>query len=131
VSTDTLGYTVTDCHGGTDSATILIHLNEVSEGSSTSTLPSQVALPSSSPNPFNPMTRIRFDLPQAGNIELAVYDLKGHKVKTLLSGYHAAGRFVLDWWGVDDQGRRMGSGVYFARLRAQGQIAVRKMLMIK
>ncbi len=131
VTGDTLVYMTTDCHGGNDSATILILLNDVSDGLPGSDLPSMVALPSSFPNPFNPMTRIRFDLPQAGNIELAVYDLKGRKVKTLLSGYHAAGRFVHDWWGVDDQGRRLGSGVYFARLRAEGKVAVRKMLMIK
>lgn len=70
-----------------------------------------------SPNPFNPRTKIAFTLPRAGDAVLAVYDLAGRRVATLVEGPLPAGPTSLDWDGRDDAGRVQPSGVYLVHLR--------------
>jgi len=83
------------------------------------------------PNPFNPVTTIRFDMPAKGNVELSVYNLKGQKVKVLQKGELNAGQHNLVWNGDDETGKTVSSGVYFYRLKtAHGEIN-RKMLLLK
>lgn len=86
--------------------------------------PSGVAVPpaaavsmTASPNPFNPRTTISFTLPYAGDAMLAVYDLAGRRVATLVEGPLPEGPTSLDWDGRDDAGRAQPSGVYLVRLR--------------
>ena len=64
------------------------------------------------PNPFNPETTIRLDLPRSEEIDLAVYNLAGQKVATLAHGLREAGAYTLRWDGRDDDGRDLASGVY-------------------
>ena len=96
---------------------------------------SPVALPvinSNYPNPFNPSTTISFSLPSSGPASLAVYNLKGQLVKTLLSASDlASGSHSIVWNGLDDSGRAVSSGIYFCKLSAGGKTSVRKMLMAK
>jgi len=68
------------------------------------------------PNPFNPRTRIGFDLPVAGHILLAVFDARGRRVATLHEGTAAAGPLHFDWDGRDDSGLIQAGGVYLFRL---------------
>jgi hypothetical protein len=70
------------------------------------------------PNPFNPQTSIRFHLPQAAHASLAVYDVAGRRVRSLLDGSRAAGPGAVGWDGRDDRGRAVGAGVYLCRLVA-------------
>jgi len=65
------------------------------------------------PNPFNPRTTIRFELPAAGRVELAVYDAAGARVAVLPGGHLEAGVHEVPWHGRDDAGRELPSGVYF------------------
>lgn len=83
------------------------------------------------PNPFNPKTSIAFDLPQAADCRLRIYDLRGRALRTLLDGPQEAGRFHLDWDGRDDVGRHMGSGVYFIKLDAGGETSRQKVVLLK
>jgi len=83
------------------------------------------------PNPFNPSTVIAFDLGSAGEVVIEVYNIKGAKVKTLVNGVFGAGRHSVVWDGCADDGRSVGSGVYFYRMGAGGYSAVRKMLLLK
>lgn len=84
------------------------------------------------PNPFNPRTTVRFDLPRDGRVELAVYDLQGRRVRTLLAGNAAAGPHEVLWQGDDDAGRALPSGVYLARLRGpEGTSAERKLTLVR
>jgi hypothetical protein len=83
------------------------------------------------PNPFNPSTQLAFDLPQAGPVRLAVYDLRGALVRLLADGPLPAGRQVAVWDGRDDAGRGLASGVYFIRLDAGGRRAQQKALLLK
>ena len=68
------------------------------------------------PNPFNPMTTIELSLPDAGTVELAIYDVSGRKVRSLFSGIRGAGAHTLVWDGSDDSGKRLASGVYLVRV---------------
>ncbi|MCC7262050.1 MAG: carboxypeptidase regulatory-like domain-containing protein [Candidatus Latescibacteria bacterium] len=95
------------------------------------TRPQGFTLSPNYPNPFNPTTTIRFSLPQAGEAELAIYNLLGQRVATLVRGVQEAGSHVLQWNGRDDQGRELASGVYFYRLQAGAQVETRKLLLLR
>jgi hypothetical protein len=113
-----------------------VHLDAVF-GTSTSVepggrdLPAVVSLDGNYPNPFNPATRIAFALPRDVEVDLAVYDVSGRRVATLLSGMVAAGRHEVLWTGRDDRGGHVASGVYFSRLVAGGELQTRKMMLLK
>ena len=94
-------------------------------------LPSAVSLDGNFPNPFNPATMIRFALPATQPVELAIYDVRGQKVRTLVHGVMEAGHHEVTWLGRDDQGRGVASGMYFYRLSTDGDQYVRKMLLVK
>ncbi|MBD3220421.1 T9SS type A sorting domain-containing protein, partial [bacterium] len=66
------------------------------------------------PNPFNPQTTLRLVNPRTGSVEVAVYDLQGRLVRTLVAGDLPAGEHTVAWDGTDQGGRRLGSGVYVA-----------------
>ena len=83
------------------------------------------------PNPFNPLTRITFALEREAPVSLAVYDVQGRLVRRLAAGHRGAGPHTEIWDGTDDAGRRVGSGVYFARLVADGRTVQHKMVMLK
>ncbi|MFN2371654.1 MAG: FlgD immunoglobulin-like domain containing protein, partial [Candidatus Krumholzibacteriia bacterium] len=82
-------------------------------------------------NPFNPLTRITFAVDRDGPAVLAVYDVQGRLVRRLAVGTVTAGEHTVVWDGSDDGGRRVGSGVYFARLASGGQVVQHKMVMLK
>ncbi len=83
------------------------------------------------PNPFRGQTRIEFQLPKAGRVNLAVYSVTGQLVKTLASENRAAGRHSVRWNGKDNAGRDISSGVYFYRLSGAGQSATGKLVLVK
>lgn len=83
------------------------------------------------PNPFNPATEIRYQLPQAATVEMAVYNLLGQKVQTLVNEKQAAGHYRLRWEGRNAQGQPLPAGVYFLRMRAGSFVAERKLLLLK
>ena len=93
--------------------------------------PTAFALAQNVPNPFNSSTSFRFALPQAADIELAIYNLTGQKVARLARGWHAAGHYTAHWDGRNDAGVRVATGVYIYRLRAGGQVQVRKLLLLR
>ncbi|MBN1826709.1 MAG: hypothetical protein JW958_10610 [Candidatus Eisenbacteria bacterium] len=83
------------------------------------------------PNPFNPLTTIRFELAERIPVTLVVYDIRGRAVRTLENGVLSPGRHEAVWDGRDDAGRSVGSGVYFSRMTAGGRASVHKMLLIR
>jgi hypothetical protein len=93
--------------------------------------PLELSLGQNYPNPFNPTTTISVTLPQAGPVSLIVYDVAGRRVATLLSRSMPRGVSEVRWDGTDDHGSTVGSGIYFYRLHARGQVRTRKMLMLK
>ncbi len=95
------------------------------------TIPGQFSLGQNFPNPFNPETKIVFNLEKAGNIYLEVFDILGRKVSTLQSGYLGAGQYEFTWYGVDNSGRQAASGIYFYRLSSNEFTLTRKMTLLK
>jgi flagellar hook assembly protein FlgD len=83
------------------------------------------------PNPFRGITTIRFSMPEAGPATLAIHDVAGRRVRTLLDGAVGEGdrRFV--WDGRDDTGRALASGVYFYRLQAAGNSRTGQVQLLK
>jgi hypothetical protein len=100
---------------------------EVDEGA----IPARLALGANFPNPFNPKTTLRFDLPEKGQVDLAVYDVRGRRVMTIASGMMDAGSYELIWNGVDEFGKPVASGVYFSRIAFGKEVLTDKMIMLK
>lgn len=84
-----------------------------------------------SPNPFNPSTTIAFDLAKTGPVEMVIYDLTGTRVRVLVDAVRPAGRHSVIWDGQDDNGNRVASGVYLARLKTGEIQQMRKMMLVK
>ena len=96
------------------------------------TRPEAFALANNYPNPFNPSTTIKYELPQAADVELTVYNVVGQAVRTLVAEYQSAGRYAVEWDATNDSGHSLSSGMYFYRLQAGGEFrAVKKMLLLK
>ncbi|MFT7699111.1 MAG: hypothetical protein ACI8S7_000931, partial [Candidatus Krumholzibacteriia bacterium] len=84
------------------------------------------------PNPFNPMVNISFELPQAGQLEVAIFDVRGHRVKQLHKAAVTNTRGILQWSGENESGRQVASGVYLVRLLGpQGQSASQRVVLTK
>jgi WD40 repeat protein len=83
------------------------------------------------PNPFNPLTEIRFELAVAQRARLAIHDAAGRRVALLADGHRAAGAHRLRWNGLDQRGRAMPSGVYLVRLETGAGIEVRKISLVR
>lgn len=94
-------------------------------------LPSLSALREVAPNPFNPTTRVAFDLADRGSAILEVYDVRGRLVRRLLDAVLPAGRHEAMWDGRDEHGAAVPSGTYVARLRAPGTTSALKMQLLK
>ena len=95
------------------------------------TVPDHFKLQQNYPNPFNSSTIIRVVLPTNVEVDLAVYNLAGQKVATLVAGARQAGTYTLHWDGHDDGGRELASGAYLYRLRAGERMEPRKMLLLR
>ena len=99
-------------------------------------LPERYALHENHPNPFNPTTTIRYDLPQDSRVQLIIYDVMGREVYTY-TAIEGAGYRQLEWQGIDLSGQAVPSGVYIYRLVATSTAngnhftASRKMLLLK
>jgi FlgD Ig-like domain len=83
------------------------------------------------PNPFNPATKIEFNMPKAGHLSLKVYTVRGELVRTLVNEVRAEGSDHVMWDGTSDQGKRVSSGVYFYEAITDSDSAIGKMVMLK
>ncbi len=83
------------------------------------------------PNPFNPETNISYTLKNAGDVRLEIFNSLGVKVKTLIKGYTAPGRYNVRWNGVNFSGNLSPTGIYFYRLSTEDNFITKKMLLLK
>jgi hypothetical protein len=83
------------------------------------------------PNPFNSNTEIKFNLPNAGDATVQIYDITGARVKMLTSGLIDAGEHSLIWNGTNETGARVASGIYFYTVSAGGAHVTKKMVYLK
>jgi len=94
-------------------------------------LPTKSTLLGNYPNPFNPSTTISFNVARSGFVSIEVYNVRGQKVRSLVSGVYSVGEHSVVWNGCADDGRSVGSGVYFYRMVSDGVSEVKKMLLLK
>ncbi|HEY5132430.1 MAG TPA: T9SS type A sorting domain-containing protein, partial [Candidatus Krumholzibacteriaceae bacterium] len=93
--------------------------------------PSVTSLRSIYPNPFNPATRIAFDLSARSSVQVAIYDVSGRTVAVLVDRAMEPGRYEVIWNGRTTAGRIAASGVYFCRLKAAGLVETKKMVLLR
>jgi flagellar hook assembly protein FlgD len=93
--------------------------------------PTRFVLRGASPNPFNPTTTITFGAPEDATVRLAVYDVAGRLVRTLIDGPVGLGYRSVVWDGRDERGAPVASGVYFCRMEAEGFGDTAKMVLMK
>ncbi|MFB0515890.1 MAG: FlgD immunoglobulin-like domain containing protein [Candidatus Neomarinimicrobiota bacterium] len=94
-------------------------------------LPTSVLLFQTYPNPFNPITTIRYDLPLSVHVQLIVYNILGREVVRLVEGLVPAGSHSVVWHGRNQDGRPLPSGIYLARLATPGYTQSIKMLLLR
>ena len=86
---------------------------------------------SACPNPFRHAVRIDYAVTHVQNIHLAIYDVCGKKVRTLINEIHKPGDFSIFWDSKDDSGQRVSAGIYFSRIRAEKSALTNKLILIK
>ncbi|MFQ6007357.1 MAG: T9SS type A sorting domain-containing protein [Candidatus Zixiibacteriota bacterium] len=94
-------------------------------------LPTTYSLSQNYPNPFNPVTEIRFDIPKKSHVTLAIYNIVGQKVATLVDKELMPDHYVVDWDGTSDSGAKVATGVYFYKLQAEEFVETKKMMLLK
>jgi hypothetical protein len=94
-------------------------------------VPKATALMQNYPNPFNPTTTLTYDVAEAGDVTIAIYDVSGRLVASLLNARVEVGRHHVEWNGKDTSGSLVPSGIYFYRMRAAGFEATKKMILIR
>ena len=83
------------------------------------------------PNPFNPSTQIRFDLPYNGDVQLIIYNMLGRKVKQYSMNNISAGYHSVMWNATNDLGDPVSAGVYLYQLHTKGAVLTNKMILLK
>jgi hypothetical protein len=105
------------------------------DGYVTATRPTQweleLSLLPNQPNPFNPVTLIRYIIASAGPAQVDIYDVTGRRVRTLVNEWQEAGMQSIYWRGRDAGGIPVASGVYFVRLESNGEMRSRKIVLLK
>lgn len=93
--------------------------------------PRQFELNQNYPNPFNPVTEIQYALPVSAYVSLAVFNIRGECVSTLLNQMQDAGQYTIQWSGQDTNGRSVASGIYFYQIRTENFQQRRKMILLR
>jgi len=94
-------------------------------------IPTEFALHENYPNPFNPTTTLRFDLPEVSDITLTIYNMLGQKVRTFNYQNTSAGYHSVKWNATNDYGEQVGAGVYLYQLQTKDFVKTRKMVLLK
>lgn len=141
----TLFFDSTDLPGGTYYSGLLVddglgeqHLVPVTlivtaTGNNNDLIPIKTELFGNHPNPFNPVTEIKYGLNVDSQVSLNIYNVKGQKVKTLVNEVQNAGYHSAVWNGLDDANKQVTSGIYFYEFRVQGTdyTSIKKMILLK
>lgn len=131
------GYIVcgrTDMHGSLDDDFYIVKLNPDNPSAVDDIIPPRptaFSLGNNYPNPFNPGTTIAYTLDRRAEVRIDIVNLLGQRVRTLANETMAAGSYRIVWDGTDDAGRPAASGIYLYRLRADGAVQAKKMLLLK
>ena len=97
----------------------------------TSAIPEVFSLHQNFPNPYNPITSIRYDLPEDKFVNIAIYDLMGRKVKSLVNSKQSAGYRSIHWDATNDFGQTVSAGMYIYIIQAGEFKQTKKMVLLK
>ena len=133
VAADTLYYRIAALNTSGHASGYSAEVMAVPTSTSTPNLPppTVTALRQNFPNPFNPLTTIRFDLARPGPVRLSIYDPRGRRVRVLVDATLPADRHERLWDGRDQRGARVSSGIYYSRLETAEGMFHRKMVLLK
>jgi hypothetical protein len=137
IGTHSLSIKVSDNFGQSSVDTFYVKVSIIVSAEQAWTgIPTEFQLLQNFPNPFNPATEIRFAVPRESKIQLKIFDILGRKVRTLVDEIIPPGRYKSIWDSQDDNGMKVGSGVYLYRLTAdEGSgnplVLTKKMIMVR
>ena len=94
-------------------------------------LPHILVLYPNYPNPFNPVTTLRYDLPENDHVNITIYDMMGRVVKTLINDQQPTGYRSLQWNATNDYGKPVSAGIYLYQIQAGQYISTKKMVLLK
>ena len=94
-------------------------------------IPESYILFQNHPNPFNPETSISYQIPEAAQVEIKIFNTMGQNIKTLISQKQNAGYYLVHWDGNDSNGNKVVSGIYMYRIEAGDFICIKKMTLMK
>lgn len=94
-------------------------------------IPDSYKLYNNYPNPFNPLTTIKYDIQKSGRVVIEIYNLLGQKIKTLVNEEKVAGSYTTTWNGSTDKGLHAASGIYFYRIRTENFSNTKKMILMR
>jgi flagellar hook assembly protein FlgD len=103
----------------------------VSEEEYQENIPNSFALKQNYPNPFNPQTIIEYVLPKGCELEIAIYNILGRKVRTLVKEFQKSGQHRVDWDGKDEEGKEVSSGIYFYQIKTPEFSQAKKMVLLR
>ena len=83
------------------------------------------------PNPFNPVTTLRYDIPENGLVNITIYDMMGRQVKTLINGSQTAGYKTIQWNATNNVGQPVSAGLYLYTIQAGDFRETKKMILLK
>jgi hypothetical protein len=121
--------TAVDLNGNESDPSIIVTVTlEIDNGLA---VPMEFALQQNYPNPFNPSTQIQYSLPTDANVTIAIYDLVGRQVRTLVNQQVTAGYHSTLWNATNDMGSSVSAGVYIYTITANDFRDVKKMILLK
>jgi len=94
-------------------------------------IPIKYSLSQAYPNPFNPVTTLRYDLPEQATVNIIIYDMLGREVRTLVNTTQDAGFKSVIWNATNDYGKPVSAGVYLYQIQAGEFVQTRKMVLLK
>ena len=94
-------------------------------------VPSEFKLLGNFPNPFNPITTLRFDLDRHSNVNVTIYNILGNEITTIQDGDMNPGRYSLTWNATNDQGQNVPTGLYLYKVTSDNRVLTGKMLLMK
>lgn len=103
----------------------------VKDKKSITSIPLKFDLGQNQPNPFNPETRIRYEIPKEGHVILTIFNLSGQKIVTLVDTINQPGRHEVTWSGKSDNGEKVASGIYFYQLSMDDHHRIQKMILLR
>jgi len=110
---------------------ISFYSNSVGIDNRSETFPQGFVLEQNFPNPFNPSTTLRYELPEDGLVNVTIYDMMGRQVSTLLSSHQTAGYKSIQWNATNDFGKPVSAGVYLYQIQAGEFVQTKKMVLLK